>query len=204
MIIVRLCFPTCYVKGHGMIERRARAYGGRSQEIRVAERRERLMHAATRVYAQVGAESASVAAICAEAGLTARYFYESFPSRDALFLAVFREVTGRLIAIMRDAGETLDARLTGMFGALADHPDLARVFLIDLNSHDPAIHAVGHDAGRAIAALLAPPAAAPLLAAGVVGAVMRIARRWIESGYGEPLADAVATARLFAEAAVPR
>ncbi|WP_157216511.1 TetR/AcrR family transcriptional regulator [Flavisphingomonas formosensis] len=185
-----------------MSEPKQRAYGGRSQEARVAERRERLMHAAARLYARVGAEGASVTAICAEAGLTARYFYESFPSRDALFLAVFREVTERLVAMMGEAGVTVDARLTGMFRALADHPELARVFLIDLNLHDPAVHEVGRAAGSAIAALLAPPGATPLAAAGVVGAVMRIARRWIEGGYGEPLEEAVAVARIFVEAAL--
>ena len=74
----------------------ARRYGGIALEDRQAERRNRLIRAAIEVSARVGREGASVALICAEAGLTARYFYESFANRDALFLAAFGRVQDEL------------------------------------------------------------------------------------------------------------
>ena len=79
-----------------MNQRASRTYGGQSHEARVAERRQRLMEAAARLYGREGAAGASVTAICAESGLTPRYFYESFANREALLLAVFELTCERL------------------------------------------------------------------------------------------------------------
>src|ERR1700754_2161618 len=80
-----------------------RRYGGASFEDRQAERRERLIAAAIEVFGRWGREGATVAAICAEAGLTARYFYESFPNRDALFIAAYQTVQAELLTQMAQA-----------------------------------------------------------------------------------------------------
>src|SRR6185437_6937996 len=68
-----------------------------SFEDRQAERRDKLIHAAVQVAGRVGLDGASVAAICAEAGLTARYFYESFPTREAIFVEAYRAVQNELL-----------------------------------------------------------------------------------------------------------
>src|ERR1700758_4615938 len=70
-----------------------RQYGGHSAEQRRLGRRERLIEAATRVYGEQGYRNATVKAVCDAAGLTERYFYESFANSEALLVAAFDAVT---------------------------------------------------------------------------------------------------------------
>src|ERR1700712_4827252 len=77
--------------------REKRRYSGLSFEDRQSDRRARLVRAALDVAGRFGLEGTSVAAICAEAGLTARYFYESFPSRDAIFVEAYRFAQNELL-----------------------------------------------------------------------------------------------------------
>lgn len=181
-----------------------RLYGGQSQEARVAERREKLMQAAAKLYGQAGTTGVSVTAICAEAGLTPRYFYESFAGREELLLAVFRAVCEDLVADVTaaiDARAPAESALTAFFQLLADHPDLARVFLVETDHHDPEMLKVGRAMLASLAALIAPDVALPLARVGVMGAILRIARFWIESDYAEPVPEIAALARRFVEAA---
>ena len=66
-----------------------RAYGGISAEERVAGRRERLLEAGLELFGTRGYRETGVKDVCRAAGLTDRYFYESFADRKELFLAVF-------------------------------------------------------------------------------------------------------------------
>ena len=185
-----------------------RRYAGIPLEQRQAERRDRLIRAAVTVSARTGRESATVAAICAEAGLTARYFYESFPNREALFLTAFGRVQDELFS--RIAGfvagrDKVKGALTGFFTVLAEHPGPARVFLVDLDESDPQMKALGRAAGARFGALFAPDAARGSLAeAGAAGAIIEIARRWVRGGLGESVESVVATALPFARAAAQR
>lgn len=57
------------------------------------ERREALLEAATRTFARKGYSVATVADIAAEAGVTEPLIYKHFPSKQELYLEVFRRVT---------------------------------------------------------------------------------------------------------------
>lgn len=65
-----------------------RTWGGRTLEDRRAGRRARLLDAAFELLGTSGAASVTVRGVCRAAGLTERYFYESFDDRGALLLAV--------------------------------------------------------------------------------------------------------------------
>ncbi|MEI9887163.1 MAG: TetR/AcrR family transcriptional regulator [Rhizomicrobium sp.] len=187
-------------------EKKGRRYAGASHADRRTERRARLVLAAIQVFGRAGREGATVAAICAEAGLTARYFYESFPNREALYLEAYREVQRELLAELArwaDPGDPVRGALTGFYAALAQHPGLARVFLLDPHGRDPEMQAAGQDTARRLVLLFAPKTTAPLVAAGLLGAVIDIARRWIEAGFAEPVAEVVAAALPFVRAAGP-
>ena len=54
---------------------RGRRYRGVSEEARQAERRQRFVEAGLTVFGSRGYHSSTVRSICAEAGLTERYFY---------------------------------------------------------------------------------------------------------------------------------
>jgi AcrR family transcriptional regulator len=176
-----------------------RPYGGRSREARVAERRERLLQAAITLYARIGPAAASVTAVCAEAGLTTRYFYESFPSHDALFVAVFREVCDRLLRRLRAARDDGGDPLQAFFVMLAEKRELARLFLTDIGHHSGEAQAVAHAVEAELMELLTPGVEDRFARVGAVGAVFRVARLWIDGGYAEPVGDVLTVARRFAE-----
>ena len=83
---------------------------------RRAATRDRLVTAATQVFAQRGVQGASVEEICEAAGFTRGAFYSNFASRDELCLAMLEAQTDRSLAAARDAldsaqveANTLDA-----------------------------------------------------------------------------------------------
>lgn len=80
-----------------------RVYGGLSADERTEARRQRLMDAALELMGTVGWPGTSVRAVCREAGLTPRFFYESFDDLDALAVAVFDDITVRATAAILEA-----------------------------------------------------------------------------------------------------
>jgi AcrR family transcriptional regulator len=80
-----------------------RTYGGISAGERASARRERLMDAALELIGTEGWSATSVRAVCRRAGLTPRFFYESFEDLDALAVAVFDDIAVRATAAILDA-----------------------------------------------------------------------------------------------------
>lgn len=66
-----------------------RTYGGVDGDRRKAQRRTRLIDAGLDLLGSADGDRLSVRGVCKRAGLATRYFYESFPDRDALACAVF-------------------------------------------------------------------------------------------------------------------
>ena len=180
-----------------------RRYSGQSFADRLTERRQKLIVAAVIVAGRVGLDGASVAAICAEAGLTARYFYESFPTREAIFVEAYRAVQNEVLARIETAaaagGDPARRALTGFFAAIQSRPDLARVFVIDLDDHDGAMRLASFEGAGKLARAFRIKATHPLMQAGVIGGIVDIAKRWIESDFAEPLDKVVDIALPFAK-----
>ena len=80
-----------------------RAYGGVSADERIAARRAKLLDAGLELFGTHGFAATGVKDVCREAGLTDRYFYESFEDGTALFLAVFDRLTDELFRSVADA-----------------------------------------------------------------------------------------------------
>src|ERR1700744_4668102 len=182
------------------MEKEKRRYSGQSFEDRQAERREKLIHAAVMVAGRVGLEGASVAAICAEAGLTARYFYESFPTREAIFVEAYRAVQNELltrIIVMPGPGDAAKRALTGFYAAIRERQDLARVFLIDLDDHGGAMRMASFEGANKLSKAFGLKATHPLMIAGIIGGLVDIAKRWIESDFAEPVEKVVEIAMPF-------
>jgi AcrR family transcriptional regulator len=174
-----------------------RPYRGIPQEERRAQRRMQLIGAGIAVYGERGYRQATVKAVCEAAGLTERYFYESFANSEELLIACFNAVTYAVLEqIMegaRQAGRARGARARAMlhayFSALQREPRSARVFLVEIRgvsravdkAFDSALRAIGEEVGRAVLAPGTPPD--PLLQAGIVGGVIHIALHWIEDDY---------------------
>lgn len=113
-----------------------RPYRGVSAEQRISERRARLLDAALTVVGQVGTAATTVDSVCAEAGLTKRYFYEGFANLDALLEEVLDGLHNSLLDDvhegLRTVGEDPAARslltVTRLLGAM-DDPRMARLYV---------------------------------------------------------------------------
>ncbi|PRX43443.1 TetR family transcriptional regulator [Prauserella shujinwangii] len=81
-----------------------RTYGGMSGDDRRAERRTALIEAGLELLgARDGERALTVRGVCRQAGLAARYFYESFADRDALAVAVHDHVVEGIAAATLEA-----------------------------------------------------------------------------------------------------
>lgn len=69
-----------------------RSYGGKTATERASERRRRLVAGTVDVLSANGEAHATMTAICSSAGLTERYFYESFGGLDDALLAALDSV----------------------------------------------------------------------------------------------------------------
>jgi AcrR family transcriptional regulator len=168
-----------------------------SQDERRAQRRDQLVAAAIEVYGERGYRQATVKAVCEAAGLTERYFYESFANSEDLLIASYNAVTYSVFGQIRQSGaagsatraERARAMLRAYFAALQGAPRSARVFLVEIRgvsrAVDKAFDASLRRIGEEVARIAGPEAGEPdpLLQAGVVGGVIHIALRWIEDGY---------------------
>ncbi len=199
----------------------ARRWGDKTAEQRRADRRALILRAAISVYGQTGFRTASVKTVCNAAGLTERYFYESFENGEDLLRQCFEEVNRALIARMRQAAvadgrpplERIRAGLLVYFGQIRDNPAGARVFLVEMESVSPATEALVSQSLDEFGALLmeifcdsqAPCVPhARLLLRGVIGGGLHVARAWIATGYADSVeAVAEVALRLYALMAPP-
>ncbi|QWC89605.1 TetR/AcrR family transcriptional regulator [Cupriavidus metallidurans] len=186
----------------------ARRYRGAEAEERRAQRRGQLIAAAVQVYGERGYQNATVKAVCEAAGLTERYFYESFANSEALLLASFQTVTDLLLQKIELAGEAAGgdgehralAILRAYFGTLQCEPRSARVFLVEIGGVsklvDEALGLSLRDFGGLLARVLMPEGKEPdpMLLAGVAGGIIHVALHWIRHGYAPDVDTVAATA----------
>lgn len=114
-----------------------REYGGKPAEQRRAERRAAFLQAGRNLWCENGWPAVTMRGVCARAGLADRYFYQNFPDRDALLVAVAEEVRNEVLAIIigavaEHAEEPLDCQLRGalaaVVGLVAEDPGSMQIF----------------------------------------------------------------------------
>ena len=116
-----------------------RVYGGLTAEEREDRRRDQLLAAGLDVFATRGWDAATVRHVCLAAGLSQRYFYDQFASKQDLFLAVCRQIADDIERLVRDAaageGRAPLERVGDVIVALADYfeedPRRLRVSLVE-------------------------------------------------------------------------
>ncbi|MFD4458423.1 TetR/AcrR family transcriptional regulator [Nocardia sp. NPDC058480] len=118
-----------------------RRYGGRTVVARKAERRLRFLEAATRIFAERGYATCSLAEVCAAAGLSKRQFYEEFETREDVLVAAYDRIQDDAAAAVGTALIALGSTdpqlaLRAGFGAylesLGSDPYRAQVALIEV------------------------------------------------------------------------
>lgn len=196
-----------------------RSYRGADATQRRDERRRRLVAAAIEVFGTEGYRNATVAKICASAGLTKRYFYESFNSSEDLLLAAYDHAVALLLDSVRTGAETgtdpdtrIRGAITGLFTRIADDPRMARLVLLEIIGISERVDQRYRDATRQFVETLLvgaqaatqwtpPPGAHPrVVATGLVGAVLMIAQQWLLTPHPQPIETSVASAHAIVAA----
>jgi AcrR family transcriptional regulator len=111
----------------------ARPYGGVGAADRLATRRASLLEAGLDLLGGEQSVELTVRAICRQAGLAARYFYESFTDKDEFVAAVFDRVIAELAATTQaavtaaPADEQTRAGMANIVRTIAGDPRVGRL-----------------------------------------------------------------------------
>lgn len=142
-----------------------RSWRGVSAEDRRAERRAQLIEAGLEVIGTQGWANTTVRGVCRQAGLTERYFYESFPDHEALLLAVYEHVLAEGVRVVlaaaataprdlrRDIRRTARAGIAAAVELLIGDPRKGRVLILEATGNET-LQRRRQEAVRAQAALL--------------------------------------------------
>jgi AcrR family transcriptional regulator len=171
----------------------SRPYGGVSATDRRHQRRQRLIDAGLQLFGTRGIAAVGIVDVCAEAGLTKRYFYENFASIDALAEAVFEHVTGNLVAVVAPAievGAGRDPRpaLTAYARTILGDPRVVRLLAVEsqtgpLKKYRDGFPTRAVELWFAFAAeddTVTPPQDTRLKAYGFIGAAQQIGMAWLD------------------------
>lgn len=189
-------------EGHSL-----RRYGGRGGEERRAERRARLVVAGLEVFGEVGYHGATVRAICAHAGLSERYFYESFANSEDLLCAVYEahmalqqeRIAQAVLQAPREPMAMMEAGLRAFLELARESPAGARLQFVEVLGVSPRVDRLYRSAIEDFARLLRAwnrqlgqelehaEHDEETLSVGLVGAAVGIAGRWWLSGFAQPL-----------------
>jgi AcrR family transcriptional regulator len=122
-----------------------RVYAGQSAAVRADARRRRLLDAAIVCIGTRGLAGTTVRSVCEEAGLSTRFFYESFATLDALAMAAyddcvasaFTTIYEATVAAGPDRSAVARAAITAMVDYIDTEPARARTVLVEALATGP-------------------------------------------------------------------
>lgn len=176
----------------------SRPYRGQAAEARSADRRARLIQAGADLVGTEGVAAMTMRAVCREAELSQKFFYESFTDTDDLLREVYRSTFERARQVIYTAADPhadLPARTRAGVGAAAqlvkDDPRICRILLVEPIADLRLRHFV-RDAVGAMSGLTAPTDRADTVAAARVkmqyatafGAIISLFIEWTEGNLG--------------------
>jgi AcrR family transcriptional regulator len=126
-----------------------RPWRGVSPELRVADRRERLVQAGLEVFTSRTFHGAKVRDVCQEAGLTERYFYESFTGKQELLMALADTIVEDFVTaalpsialVTTDVDAAIEGAMAAVVHSLTDDPRRARILFVESVGVSPAAEA---------------------------------------------------------------
>ncbi|MQY30079.1 hypothetical protein NRB56_56770 [Nocardia sp. RB56] len=185
-------------------------YAGQPVEDRQRQRRARFLESGLTVFARDGYANSSVGAICKDAGLSSRQFYEEFTGRESLLLELYeqidrasRESVSQALAAHADSAtvETIDAAVRAYIESIGQDPRKARVALVEVVGAGPKVEKFRLELRRAWGALLAgaaedaarhgeiPSGDYEMRSLAIIGAVNYVVDAWSGSDPRPPLSD---------------
>lgn len=190
-----------------------RRYGGVLPEERQRQRHDKLIEGGIEVFGSKGFHASTVREVCVAAHLTERYFYESFKSLSALFIAVYGHLREQLMAktllALQQAAPTplgmLDPALRVFLEFIRDDPRRGRIMLVDALGIDSEVAKLSGETARDYSGLLklhlarlvpasqSDDISLDLLADGMIGLNILLAARWMQDGFNLPIDKVVRT-----------
>ncbi|QLY34192.1 TetR/AcrR family transcriptional regulator [Nocardia huaxiensis] len=198
-------------------------YAGQPVEDRQRQRRARFLESGLTVFARDGYANSSVGAICKDAGLSSRQFYEEFTGRESLLLELYeqidresRDAVSATIAERSDAAaiDIIDAAVRAYIESIGRDPRKARVALVEVVGAGPKVEKFRLELRRAWGALLAsaaedaamhgeiPPGDYEMRVLAIIGAVNYVVDAWSGSEPRPPLDDVISVLRRIIMGAV--
>lgn len=177
-------------------------YGGMTGAERAARHRERLVETAIELMGTRGAATTTVTAVCAESGVTSRYFYQHFSDRDALLRAVSDQLGGILydaiVQAIPQTGTTPEALTRAPIRALVElierDRSLARILFVESGT-EPILRRLRSEIMAGLATMMLEQArlhlnisdsaveATQLAATLGVGGLFEVLRRWLDGEF---------------------
>lgn len=118
-----------------------RQYSGQSPEERDADRTRRLLDAGRELFGTVGYAATSVERLCSEAKVSTRDFYKTYDNKEALFVAVYQEISDESVervmaSLAATEGQPMEIRIPGAlnayFGPKAEDLRVARIAFVEV------------------------------------------------------------------------
>ncbi|WP_304106131.1 TetR/AcrR family transcriptional regulator [Mycolicibacterium bacteremicum] len=165
-------------------QRRGR-WSGVPLQDRQALRRHELITAGIALLGGAAGPALTVRAVCRAAGLTERYFYESFTDRDVFVRAVYDEVCGAAMTTLLSA-QTPRAAVEQFVELMVDDPTRGRVLLL-APEREPVLVKSGAEWMPDFIALIqrkltqiADPSVQAMVATGLVGALTALFTAYLD------------------------
>lgn len=188
-----------------------RPYRGKDASERIKERRRAFLHAGIEMFGVQGYAGTGIRDVCITAGLTERYFYESFKNKEDLLSAVYRKITEEekdaFMEILMSDGETREEKvartLHTFFTYLRDDPRRARIQFMEVLGVGPRVDKEYLDAFDTLSGMMAlllktifpkadlEGASGRIIPTMLAGSVVYVAMQWVLKGYDIPIADLV-------------
>lgn len=137
-----------------------RRYSGMEPSERAMERHHRFVQAGLEIFGTVGYQGATIKSLCQGAGLSERYFYESFATREHLLGAVYEQLNTQLARQINNAMTapglellgSLRAGLAAVVNFMLEDPRHAHIMLVEIVGVSPALETKRHQAMQDFAA----------------------------------------------------
>ncbi|MFD3706868.1 TetR/AcrR family transcriptional regulator [Nocardia sp. NPDC058658] len=176
-----------------------RMYAGQPVEDRQRQRRARFLESGLTVFARDGYANSSVGAICKDAGLSSRQFYEEFTGRESLLLELYEQIDRQsreaVATALEDKSEAtvleqIDAAVRAYVESIGNDPRKARVALVEVVGAGPKVEKFRLELRRVWGSLLAsaaedaamhgeiPPGDYELRVLAIIGAVNYVVDGW--------------------------
>lgn len=185
-----------------------RVYRGLSGEDRRAERQQKLIDTAIEAFGTRGIRHVSLREICAAAGFTPRYFYESYKDLDELLAATVDLLLQEMIEDLRaalqsgpqdDAEQVARRMVRAYLEYLRKDPRRTRILMIEIYGMGLDMDRLANRFVRSLGPEFQPllalqknwqlprKASSGLVVTGILGAMVFIGTRWVSTGFGAPI-----------------